>query len=347
MGIETTQANGFHNTNTIKHQSKPHIPISGCAPLRVGGLLLPSNILMAPLAGYTCYPFRILCQEMGAGLCFTEMVSANALKYKDKATARLLFTTPDERIKAVQLLGSDPAVMEKAACSDTLAGFDIIDINMGCPVPNVFKSGEGSALMGDLRRASAIIRGCKRSGKPVTVKTRIGIREDNLFAAEFARMCEDAGADMISIHGRSRSMMYDGVPYYSQIEQAKSVVSIPVIANGGIFSCEDARHMLEATGADGIMIGRYALQDPFIFSRLTGRDIKKDKCQIILEQMELALQYYDETFVLGYIRKLASYCMKKQRGTKAYKQKLYQCGNTEELKAIVIAAFEGNEEGEA
>lgn len=347
MGIEINKANGFHNTETTKTQTKSNIPLSACAPLRVGGLQLPSNILMAPLAGYTCYPFRILCQELGAGLCFTEMVSANALKYKDKATARLLFTTPDEWIKAVQLLGSDPAVMERAACSDTLAGFDIIDINMGCPVPNVFKSGEGSALMGDLRRASAIIRGCKRSGKPVTVKTRIGIREDTLFAAEFAKMCEDAGADMISIHGRSRSMMYDGVPYYDQIEQAKSVVSIPVIANGGIFSDQDAWHMLEATGADGIMIGRYALQDPFIFSRLTGQNVQKDKCQIILEQMELALRYYDETFVLGYIRKLASYCMKKQKGTKTYKQKLYQCGNTEELRTIVIAAFGGDGEGEA
>lgn len=322
--------------------------LPGYAPLRVGGILLSSNILMAPLAGYTCYPFRILCQELGAGLCFTEMVSANALKYKDKATARLLFTTPDERIKAVQLLGSDPAVMERAACSEALSGFDIIDINMGCPVPNVFKSGEGSALMGDLRRASAIIRGCKKSGKTVTVKTRIGIREDDLFAARFAKMCEDSGADMISIHGRSRSMMYDGAPYYSQIEQAKAAVSIPVIANGGIASYEDAKHMLEATGADGIMIGRYGLQDPFIFSRLTGLEIHKDKCQIILEQMELASRYYDETFVLGYIRKLASYCMKKQKGSKSCKQKLYQCGNTKELTAIIKTAFgRAGEEGEA
>lgn len=307
--------------------------------LRLGQLVLPSNVLMAPLAGYTCYPFRILCQELGAGLCFTEMVSANALKYKDKATRKLLFTTPRERIKAVQLLGSDPSVMEKAACSEALAGFDVIDINMGCPVPNIFKSGEGSALMGDLRRASAIIRACTRSGRPVTVKCRIGIREDSLIAAEFAKMCEDSGADMISIHGRSRSMMYDGVPYYDQIEQAKSAVSIPVIANGGIFSDEDAERMMNETGADGVMIGRYGLQDPFLFSRLTGKKLPEDKYRLVLDQLELTASCYDETFTLTYIRKLASYCMKKKSGTKQYKQQLYQCGNLAEMRELIKKIF--------
>lgn len=131
--------------------------------LRVGGLLLPSNILMAPLAGYTSYPFRILAYELEAGLCFTEMVSANALKYQDQANRRLLFTTEDEPIKAVQLLGGSPAVMEQMAKSPLLKDFDLIDINMGCPVPNVFKSGEGSALMLDMPKTSAVIRACKKA----------------------------------------------------------------------------------------------------------------------------------------------------------------------------------------
>lgn len=178
--------------------------------LRVGGLLLSSHVLMAPLAGYTCYPFRMLVYELGAGLCFTEMASANALKYSDRATRRLLYTTREEPVRAVQLLGGDPAVMTRMACSEGLKDFDIIDINMGCPVPNVFKSGEGSALMADPGRAAAIIRGCRKSGKIVTVKCRTGIRREDMFAAEFARVCEDAGADMITIHGRSRSMMYEG-----------------------------------------------------------------------------------------------------------------------------------------
>lgn len=309
--------------------------------LRVGGLLLPSNVLMAPLAGYTCYPFRMLACEMGAGLCFTEMVSANGLKYQDMATRKLLFTTKQEKIRAVQLLGGNPAVMERMACSDLLRDFDIIDINMGCPVPNVFKSGEGSALMLDWKRASAIIRGCRKSGKIVTVKCRTGIRADDLFAAEFARMCEDSGADMITIHGRSRSMMYDGEPSYEEIARAKAAVSIPMIANGGIYSAEDGERMMERTGADGIMIARYALENPFIFAELTGRPSGKNARQVILEQMELTRRYYDETFTLAYIRKLASYGMKKRKGTKKYKEQLYRSGSLEALREVVELIFPG------
>ena len=312
--------------------------------IRLGGLLLPSNVFMAPLAGYTSYPFRMLAYEMGAGLCFTEMSSANALKYSDKATRRLLFTTREEPVKAVQLLGGDPAVMAQMACSELLKDFDIIDINMGCPVPNVFKSGEGSALMTDQRRAAAIIRGCRKSGKPITVKCRTGIQKDHMFAAEFARMCEDAGADMITIHGRSRSMMYDGECCYEEIAQAKAAVSIPVIANGGIFSAKDAEEMMERTGADGVMIARYALENPFIFSELTLKEVRKTTLQILLEQMELTSAFYDEAFTIRYIQKLASYGMKKRKGTKKYKERMYQCGSLEELKEIIIQIFSGDTE---
>lgn len=308
-------------------------------PIRVGGLLLSSNVLMAPLAGYTCYPFRMLAYELGAGLCFTEMCSANALKYEDRATNRLLLTTADEPVRAVQLLGGNPDVMERMAKSALLRDFDIIDINMGCPVPNVFKSGEGSALMQDFKRAAAIIRGCKRSGKVVTVKCRVGIREDELFAAEFARMCEDAGADMITIHGRSRSMMYEGEPHREEIAHAKAAVSIPVIANGGIFSVEDAARMMECTGADGIMVARYGLENPFIFSELTGKKCGKTAFQILTEQMELTAQYYDETFVLSYMKKLASYMMKKRKGTKRYKEQLFRSGSLEELREVIARIF--------
>lgn len=307
--------------------------------IRLGGLLLPSNVLMAPLAGYTCYPFRMLAYELGAGLCFTEMSSANALKYQDRATRRLLFTTPEEPLKAVQLLGGIPAVMERTACGELLAGFDVIDINMGCPVPNVFKSGEGSALMLDQKRAAAIIRGCKKSGKCVTVKCRTGIHEKDLFTAEFARMCEAAGADMITVHGRSRSMMYDGTPCYREIAQAKAAVSIPVIANGGIYSAEDAEEMMEQTGADGIMLARCALENPFLFSELTGKACLKTRLQILMEQAELAERYYDETFAMAYIRKLAAYGMKKRKGTKRYKERLYKSGSMEELKEVVTKIF--------
>lgn len=313
--------------------------------IRLGELLLPSNVLMAPLAGYTCYPFRMLAYELGAGLCFTEMVSANGLKYKDRATRRLLFTTEEEPVRAVQLLGGDPAVMGQMAGSELLKDFDIIDINMGCPVPNVFKSGEGSALMLDQKRASAVIRSCKKSGKIVTVKCRTGVREDEMFAAEFARMCEASGADLITIHGRSRSMMYDGTPYYREIEQAKVAVSIPVIANGGIFSAEDAGRMMERTGADGVMPARYGLEHPFIFSELTGKPCRKTAFQILTEQLALTSRYYDETFTLVYMRKLAAYMMKKRRGTKRYKERLYRSGSIGELQEVLRLIFsEGQEE---
>lgn len=319
-------------------------------PIRVGGLMLSSNVLMAPLAGYTCYPFRMLAYRLGAGLCFTEMCSANALKYEDRATSRLLLTTEHEPVRAVQLLGGSPAVMERMATSELLKDFDIIDINMGCPVPNVFKSGEGSALMQDFKRAAAIIRGCKRSGKVVTVKCRVGIREEELFAAEFARMCEDAGADMITIHGRSRSMMYDGEPHMEEIAHAKAAVSIPVIANGGIFSVEDAANMMECTGADGIMVARYGLENPFIFSELTGKNCGRTAFQLLEEQMELTAQYYEETFTLGYMKKLASYMMKKRKGTKRYKERLFGSGSLEELREVIAMIFAdgpawGNEGG--
>jgi len=307
--------------------------------IRIGNLLLSSNVLMAPLAGYTCYPFRMLAYELGAGLCFTEMVSANALKYEDRATKRLLFTTEKEKIKAVQLLGGNPAVMEQMARSELLKDFDIIDINMGCPVPNVFKSGEGCALMLDWKRAAAIIRGCKKSGKAVTVKCRTGICEDNMFAAEFARVCEEAGADMLTIHGRSRSMMYDGVPYWEEIEQAKAAVSIPVIANGGIFSAKAAGQVMERTGTDGVMLARYGLENPFAFSELTGKPCEKTAFQILKEQMELAIQYYDETFTLSYIKKIASYMMKKRKGTKKYKERMYRSGSLEELFEAIELIF--------
>ena len=269
----------------------------------------------------------------------TEMTSANALKYQDLANRRLLFTTDQEPVKAVQLLGGIPAVMEQMAASETLKDFAIIDVNMGCPVPNVFKSGEGSALMLDQPRAAAIIRGCKKSGKLVTVKCRTGIQRDHMFAAEFARMCEDAGADLITIHGRSRSMMYDGACCYEEIAQAKAAVSIPVIANGGIFSAEDAGLMMERTGADGVMIARYALENPFIFAELTGKATSKTILQLLLEQLALTSSCYDETFTLAYIRRLASYCMKKRRGTKQYKQKLFQSGSLKELEDLLIRIF--------
>ena len=160
-----------------------------------------------------------------------------------------------------------------------------------------------------------------------------------MFAAEFARMCEDAGADMITIHGRSRSMMYDGTPCYREIAQAKAAVSVPVIANGGIFSAAQAQLMMERTGTDGVMIARYALENPFIFSELTRTPCTRTILDILLAQMKLTSTYYDESFTLSYMRKLTSYAMKKRKGTKQYKAQLYRTGSLEELLKLLVLIF--------
>ena len=307
----------------------------------IGGIRFSSNVLMAPLAGYTCFPFRLMAERLGAGSAYTEMVSSDALKYNDNATAKLLYTDDREKLKCVQLLGSIPAVFERAAKSERLEKFDIIDINMGCPVPNVVKAGEGSALLEDLPRASKIIEACKRSGKVVSVKCRIGMNRQKIVIEEFARMCEWSGADMITVHGRTRDMMYDGAPLYEYIKKAKDSVKIPVFANGGIDSKEAAALMMEKTGADGIMLARYGFENPLLFSELTGREVRDTKYSLLMEQLELASECFDELFVLSYIKKLASYFMKKLPGTKQYKLDLYRCGSISELQCILRAIFAG------
>ena len=312
--------------------------------LRIGNITAESNVLMAPLAGYTCYPFRIMCRQLGAGLAFTEMVSANGLKYNDRATAKLLCTDGAETLRAVQLLGSVPSAFEAACKGEYTADYDIIDINMGCPVPNVVKNGEGCALVNDLQLASRIIEACKRSGKTVTVKFRPGMNRERIVVSEFARMCEDSGADMITVHGRTRNMMYEGEPVYEYIEAAKKAVNIPVIANGGIRSEEDAVRMMDRTGADGVMIARYGLEDPGIFSRLTGRKTVPGKLELILGQADMAENCFDELAAMEHVRKIASYFMKRLAGTKNLKQEMYACGDMRGLREILVRIF-GRDDG--
>ena len=307
--------------------------------LRIGGVTLDSNVLQAPLAGYTGYPFRIMCRSLGAGLCFTEMVSANGLKYHDKATAKLLFTDAAEPLRAVQLLGSIPSAFEAACKGDYTADYPIVDINMGCPVPNIIKNGEGCALTGDLHRASRIIEACKRSGKTVTVKCRPGMNKNRIVISEFARMCEDSGADMLTVHGRTRDMMYAGEPLYESIAAAKQAVHIPVIANGGICSEETAVRMMEQTGADGIMIARYGLENPFLFAQLTGTPTRETKYSLLMQQIQTAARCFDELAAMDYIKALSSYFLKKMPGTKQGRQALYRCGSLREIRTLLTGIF--------
>ena len=312
--------------------------------INVGEITFQSNVLMAPLAGYTCFPFRLMAEKLGAGSAYTEMVSADALKYNDRATEKLLYTDDREKLKCVQLLGAIPTVFERAAKSERLSEFDVIDINMGCPVPNVVKAGEGSALLEDIPRAAKIIEACKRSGKVVSVKCRIGMNPKKIVIEEFARMCEASGADMLTVHGRTRSMMYDGEPLYEYIALAKQSVSIPVFANGGIDSKEKAQEMMDKTGADGVMIARYGFENPLIFAEITGRECQDSKLSLIMEQLDISAELFDELYVLTYIKKLASYFMKKLPGTKQYKLDLYKCGSISELRIILGKIFGSGED---
>ena len=247
-------------------------------------------------------------------------------------------------MKAAKILGSVQSDFENACKGDYTSDYNIIDINMGCPVPKVIKSGEGCALIRDLPLASKIIEACKRSGKVVTVKFRPGFNRKSIVVSEFARMCEDSGADMITVHGRTRDMMYEGEPVYEYIEAAKNAVNIPVIANGGIHSEEDAVRMMDRTGADGVMIARYGLENPMIFAQLTGRDTDETKLSLILEQADIAQSCFDELAAMDNIKKTASYFMKKIHGTKAYKQKMYSCGSMRELREILVLMFGETEE---
>lgn len=301
----------------------------------IGGLHTPNNVFLAPLAGYTNAVFREMCYRLGAGLTFTEMVSAKGLCYGSKNTEELLFVTPTyDGIKAVQLFGSDPEYMRRAATSEQIAPFDLIDINMGCPVPKIFNNGEGSALLDDMPRASAIIKACKQSGKPVSVKFRIGITEQKLVAEDFAKMCEDSGADMITVHGRTRDKMYAGQVNFAEIEKVKRAVKIPVIANGGVFCYEDMQNLLCNTGADGVMVARGAMYAPWIFCSLTGRP-EPDRTELVLKQLEDTLLLFGERFALVFMRKMAAFYTKGRRGSSALRERLFMCNSIPELRSLI------------
>lgn len=304
--------------------------------IKIGDTLLQNNVLLAPLAGYTDFAFRKLCYSFGAGLCFTEMVSAKGLFYNSEATKRLLHLAPGEEGRtAVQLFGGDAEFMRAACESEVLSPFRIADINMGCPVPKVYKNGEGSALLADLPRAERIISACKKSGKTVTVKFRIGLTADRPVAAEFAKMCEGAGADMITVHGRPREAYYAGEPDYAQIAAAKGAVNIPVVANGGVFSRADAEKMLKETGADGVMVARAALYDPHVFAEILGQGGGWDRRAAVLGQIEDMLPFYGEQFTLVQMRKMAAFYLRGARGSAKLRAELFACPSVDRLREMV------------
>ncbi len=301
--------------------------------IRLGDVKTRNNVFLAPLAGYTNYPFRKTCVKYGAGLCFTEMVSAKGLKYGSENTKELLYTAADEGVCAVQIFGSDPAIMRAACESDDLAPFPIVDINMGCPVPKIYKNGEGSALLENPDLAEKIVAECVKSGKTVTVKFRIGVSADTIVTTEFAKKMEGAGASLLTVHGRTRDKMYAGEVDFAEIERAKNAVKVPVIANGGVFSLSDAENLMDKTGADGVMVARAALFDPMVFCEITGTPTES-KLKMFEEQLKWTGQVFDERFTTVFMRKMAAFYVKGARGAAAFKERLFQAKNPDEVLSI-------------
>ena len=289
--------------------------------MRIGELVFDNEIFLAPMAGVTDISFRGLCKQMGCGLVYTEMVSAKALYYGSQNTENLLRIAEEEKPVAVQIFGRDPEIMARVVCEHFNHRNDIciIDVNMGCPAPKIVKNGEGAALMKEPRLASDIIKAIKKvSNKPVTAKFRKGFDDDNINAVDFAKWLEEAGADAIAVHGRTRKQMYEGKADWEIIRQVKKTVSIPVIGNGDVFNSKDALNLKEISNCDGIMVARGSMGNPWLFKEI-DRALKgekplqitsEEKIDMCLRHYELAIKYDGEYKAIREMRKHASWYIK-------------------------------------
>lgn len=302
--------------------------------LKIGKEIIPGNVFLAPMAGITDLAFRLMCKKHGADMVYTEMINAKAVCYEDKNTFEMLSVKHEEMPVAVQIFGNEPEYMARAAKILTDLGiFKLIDINMGCPAPKVIKNGDGSALMKNIKLASSVMESVKNATDlPVTVKFRKGWDDESVNAPEFALAMQASGADAITVHGRTRQQYYSGKADWEIIRQIKQMVDIPVIANGDIFSKEDAKAILEHTKADGIMVARGAQGNPFIFDQISAflqddkAEIKhpdaKERILAAMEHYNLTLAFKDEHKAVREMRKHLVWYLKGMKNCAKIKEEI-------------------------
>ena len=313
--------------------------------MKIGNVELKNNIFLAPMAGVTDLPFRILCKEMGCGLVYSEMVSAKGILYGSKNTEKLLEVDESERPVAVQLFGNDPEILGAMAKKIEPYNIDIIDVNMGCPAPKIVKNGEGSAVTLNPERVGEIVHSLVTSQKkPVTIKFRKGFDDDHINAVEIAKIAEANGASAVAVHGRTREQFYSGKADWDIIKEVKNAVSIPVIGNGDIVTPEDAKRMFDYTGCDAIMIGRGAQGNPWIFKRIvhymeTGEILPeptaKERVEKALRHAKMLIEYKGEYIGVREMRKHLSWYIKGCSGASELRGLINTAESYEEMEKLL------------